>query len=281
MNQYNIPLEEAAEEWTAELTPGTSLQKEGVYLGTKTSSNLFIDTLSFDVKRDGGLGIELLEIAGGRDDGLGITIASGLVEGGNAEHSGILPGDSIVSLQLEKKQSSPEGEVVVSETIDLTAISTECLSYDATIDAILSLPPPEESSDETVRITVKRLRRQPKVTVNLQYPPEQNEPDGVIELFAGENLRRAMLSRGVKLNDKLSERFDSGGKGDCGAEGTCATCVVSISKGLELLSPPKTQEQQMIISRKPRWRMACKAVVGWGMQEGEMTVKVNPRQWAE
>lgn len=281
MNQYNIPLEEAAEEWTAELTPGTSLQKEGVYLGTKTSSNLFIDTLSFDVKRDGGLGIELLEIAGGRDDGLGITIASGLVEGGNAEHSGILPGDSIVSLQLEKKQSSPEGEVVVSETIDVTAISTECLSYDATIDAILSLPPPEESSDETVRITVKRLRRQPKVTVNLQYPPEQNEPDGVIELFAGENLRRAMLSRGVKLNDKLSERFDSGGKGDCGAEGTCATCVVSISKGLELLSPPKTQEQQMIISRKPRWRMACKTLVGWGMQEGEMTVKVNPRQWAE
>ena len=26
--------------------------------------------------------------------------------------------------------------------------------------------------------------------------------------------------------------------------------------------------------------MACKAVVGWGMKEGEMTVKVNPRQWA-
>jgi len=276
MNQYNIPLEEAAEQWTAELTAGTSLVKEGVYLGTKKASNLFVDTLSFDVKRDGGLGIELLEIAGGREDGLGITIASGLVEGGNAENSGILPGDSIVSLQVEKSTSTE----ALSENIDVTTISTECLSYDSTIDAILSLPSPE-NSDETVRVTVKRIRRQPKVRVTLQYPPEQNEPDGVIELFAGENLRRAMLTRGVKLNDGLSERFDSGGKGDCGAEGTCATCVVSISKGSELLSPPKTQEQQMIISRKPRWRMACKAVVGWGMQEGDMTIKVNPRQWAE
>mmetsp|Transcript_8367 Transcript_8367/g.12891 ORF Transcript_8367/g.12891 Transcript_8367/m.12891 type:complete len:336 (+) Transcript_8367:90-1097(+) len=276
MNQYNLPLEKAAEAWTAELTPGTSLQQEGVYLGSKKiddGDDLFVDTLTFDnISRDGGLGIELLEIAGGREDGLGITIVSGLVEGGNAERdSGILPGDSIVGMQIIREESDGR-----SESFDVTSIATECYSYDATIDAILSLP-----ESDTVRITVKRLRRQPKVTVQLQYPPEQNEPDATIELFAGENLRRAMLTRGVKLNDKLSERFDSGGLGDCGAEGTCATCVVSISAGQDLLSPPKTQEQQMIVSKKPRWRMACKAFVGWGMQEGEMTIKVNPRQWPE
>jgi ferredoxin len=112
----------------------------------------------------------------------------------------------------------------------------------------------------------------------LQYPPQLQEPDINIELFAGENLRRAMLTRGIKLNDPLAMRFDSGGSGDCGSDGTCATCVVGISKGMELLSPMKETEGQ-ILKKKPRWRMACKAVVGHGMQEGDMTIQVNPRQW--
>ena len=98
------------------------------------------------------------------------------------------------------------------------------MAYDATIEAITSLPAPI-SSDEEVVLTIKRLRRQPKVNIKLQYPPYLEEPDVNIELFAGENLRRAMLTRGIKLNDKLAERFDSGGMGDCGSDGTCATCV--------------------------------------------------------
>jgi ferredoxin len=114
--------------------------------------------------------------------------------------------------------------------------------------------------------------------VKLQYPPAQNEPDTTIELFAGENLRRAMLTRGIKLNDKLSRRFDSGGTGDCGADGTCATCVVAIVKGEEILSPQKMQEKQILI-KNPRWRLACKTTVGYGFQEGELTIRVNPRQW--
>jgi ferredoxin len=114
--------------------------------------------------------------------------------------------------------------------------------------------------------------------VKLQYPPESKEPDVFIELFAGENLRRAMLTRGVKLNDALARRFDSGGTGDCGAEGTCATCVVKVTKGMELLSPAKQQEAQ-ILSQKPKWRLACKAVVGYGMSQGDLTIQVNPRQW--
>ena len=48
--------------------------------------------------------------------------------------------------------------------------------------------------------------------------------------------------------------------------------------GKELLSPTSTQEAQ-ILAKKPRWRMACKAIVGYGMQEGDMTLQVNPRQW--
>lgn len=53
---------------------------------------------------------------------------------------------------------------------------------------------------------------------------------------------------------------------------------MGVTKGKELLSPMGEQEAQ-ILSKKPRWRMACKTVVGYGMAEGEMTLQVSPRQW--
>ncbi|KAL9184957.1 hypothetical protein ACHAXT_002734, partial [Thalassiosira profunda] len=271
MDKYNLPLEGCIAEWSAVVVPQSSMQDEGIFLKAK-DKELFVDTLQYTLKREGGLGLLLTEIAGGREDGVGITVIEEVLAGGNAEGCGIVPGDSIVSLTVTK--TSEDGMNVSEER---TGVSTECLGYDATIDAIVSLPPPASAEDE-VTVTVKRIRRQPKVSVKLQYPPYLNEPDVSIELFAGENLRRAMLTRGIKLNDKLAERFDSGGSGDCGSDGTCATCVVGVSKGKELLSPMGTQEGQ-IISKKPRWRMACKAVVGYGMMEGEMTLQVNPRQW--
>lgn len=53
---------------------------------------------------------------------------------------------------------------------------------------------------------------------------------------------------------------------------------MGVTKGQELLSPMSTQEGQ-ILSKKPRWRMACKAIVGYGMMEGDLTLQVSPRQW--
>lgn len=261
MNQYNLDYESSVEEWTANVLPKTLLQEEGIYLGVKDKKNLFVDTLTFVVSRNGGLGLELLEIAGGREDGVGITIVSGLVAGGNSIDSGILPGDSIVSIQVEGKDND-------------TTASTECLGYDLTIDSILSLPP----DGEKVIIKVKRVRRKPKVDVVLQYPPDSGEEDQYLELFAGENLRRAMLVRGVRLNDALALRFDSGGTGDCGSEGTCATCVVGIMQGGHLMNPMGIQEEQILVNN-PRWRMACKTLVGYGAREGKMIIRVNPRQW--
>lgn len=279
MNKYNVPLEKAVEEWTALLTPKTTLQAEGIYLNVKSKNELFADALTYRVKREGGLGLILTEIAGGREDGVGITIIEEVLKGGNAENTGILPGDSIVGLTVCQEgniaQSASGGLMETSE--NRISASTECYGYDATIDVLTSLPPPS-SSDEEIEIRVKRIRRQPKVTVKLQYPPDEKSPDTTIELFSGENLRRAMLTRGIKLNDPLAERFDSGGTGNCGADGTCATCVVSVTKGGELLSPMKIQEEQ-ILAKKPKWRMACKVVVGYGMTEGEMTVQVNPKRW--
>jgi len=44
------------------------------------------------------------------------------------------------------------------------------------------------------------------------------------------------------------------------------------------LSPAGVSESQ-ILKKNPRWRLACKAIVGYGMKEGELKVRVNPRQW--
>lgn len=206
LNKYNIPFEEAQEEWTAKYTQKTSEQEAQVFLRPKSEKSLYVDAVVIRCPRKERLGLELTELAS-REDGLGITIITGLVPGGSAEQAEIFPGDSLTEVAIVRQAVSLEEGLEETETVD--AISTECLSYDATVDALSSLPPPKEDGDEFFQITVKRLRRKPKVTLKLQYPPSQNEPDTTIELFAGENLRYGMLLRGVKLNDPMAIRFDS------------------------------------------------------------------------
>lgn len=286
MNIYNLPFETVLEEWTANMVPATPMQEEGIYLGAKNSREHLVDVVQVEFPRlqDMGLGIQLMELAGGREDSLGITIVEGLVEGGSAENSDILPGDCITKVAVRKSSSTSAPVDItagmdLTETVEESAVTTECLGYDATVSAIVSLPP-VSSEGETFVLTLKRLRRKPKINLTLQYPPEMNEPDVKLELFAGENLRRSMLVKGVKLNDALSRRFDSGGIGDCGAEGTCATCAVKIVQGGNLCNPRAQQEAQILVKRA-NWRMSCKTIVGYGMKEGSMTVRVSPRQWAD
>jgi ferredoxin len=280
MNKYNIPFEEITEQWTANVVPASFQKEEGIYLGAKDDKTLFVDTVKIEFPRVPGqpLGLELLEIAGGREDGTGITIVSGFVDGGMAADVGVVLGDSIVKVAVKRTVMSQNADKMMEETEQEIALATECFGFDKTVEAIGSLPPAD--GNEMLVLTIRRIRKKPKTIVNLQYPPDMNEPDVRLELFSGENLRRAFLVRGIKLNDALSRRFDNGGTGDCGAEGTCATCVVSVSKGMDLLNPMGQTEQQ-ILAKKPTWRMACKTVIGYGMQEGEMTVRVNPKQWAD
>jgi ferredoxin len=279
-DQYNLPIEQIAEEWTAVVVPESSLRETGIYLGAKSSDTIMVDTIPIVLtrQREKGLGLELLEIAGGRSDGLGIVVINGIVNDGIADGSNIMIGDSIAAITVVRKVAVQDDSTgSLSEQEERESIECECFGYDKLVDAIVNLPS-IVGDKERIILTIKRLRRKPKVSIRLQYPPSQNEPDITLELFSGENLRRAMLTRGVKLNDPLSQRFDSGGMGDCGAEGTCATCVVNIVEGGGLLNPQKIQEAQ-ILAKNPRWRLACRAIVGYGDQEGTMTVRINPRQW--
>ena len=297
MNQYNLPAEDIPTEWTANLKAATETNAAGVFLGAQNDKEHFADTVKVVVSfppPGQGLGIELLELAGGRPDGVGITIVSGLVADKCAASSGLLYGDSIAQLSLRRRTSTTnnnsnndEEDGTTKGMQELESVAMECLDYDGTIDAIVSIlqsPAAQEADDPRqlfLVFTVKRLRRKPKVSMLLQYPPSQGEPNVSLELFSGENLRRALLARGVKLNDPLARRFDNGGTGDCGAEGTCATCAVHVVQGGDLLSPAGDSEAQIVTRRNPRWRMACKAVVGHGMTEGNLVIRVNPKQWVE
>ena len=289
MNQYNLPLDRIETEWTANFVQKVGESENGLFLRAK-NDDIFVDTVvvTFPRKTD-GLGIELTELAGGRDDGLGITVVTGLVPGGSAEFSDIVPGDSITKVSLLRRQLDPTNiqSSILEEKQDEYSVRTECLSYDATVEAIRSLPPLSSTTQDkdtnqkfqdVFQLSIKRLRKRPKVTVKLMYPPQQKEPDTTFEMYAGENLRQGMLIRGVKLNDPLAQRFDTKSGGNCGAGGLCRTCSVSILKGGDLLNPQRLAEQQML-EDQPRWRLACKAIVGFGMKEGDMTIQVNPRQW--
>ncbi len=279
MNQYNLALEVIENQWIANFVEKTIDSEGGVFLAVKNNRELFVDLITVTLPRKSGssLGIGLHEIAGGRNDGIGITIVTELIEGGLAQSNkaDILPGDSISSISVIRRKQDLESGLVDSQ--DIIIAETECLGYDSTVEAILGLPPMQNDNEEYT-IKIKRLRRKPIVKVNLKYPPEQKVKDETIELFAGENLRLGMLVRGVKLNDPLAKRFDTKSGGNCGAGGLCRTCAVSVIRGAEFLNPQKVAEEQML-QDNPRWRLACKAFVGYGMKEGEITVQVNPRQW--
>lgn len=269
MNIYNLSLEQATEEWTASRVVNSAVQKDGVYLEPKSNRLVYCDVITCRVLRQPGqgLGIELLELAGGRDDGVGITVVSGLVEGSVSENSGLKPGDSITQMAVVTGKMEMEQAV----------IDTECCNWDKTVELIGSLPPATEegSSDEALLVTVKRLRRKPIVEVKVQQP--ESDSSQTLELFAGENLRRAMLNQGVKLNDKYAKAFNSGDRdamGDCGSEGGCGMCTVAITEGAELLNNITDDEKNALDGSK-RW--SCRSIVGHGMKEGKITVRlVNP-----
>lgn len=261
-NTYNIDLDEAAELWTASVSPDSIAGREAntPYLDSK-SKDYFVDDVELRVPRGGGLGMELLELAGGRDDGYGITIVT--VVSGNAEQAGVLPGDSIASVSAVTTTSKGN---VVEETVEVK--DCECRDFDSTIDALTSF------DTESLTLSIKRIRRWPKIDLIVEYPPAQ-VAEGVdnterLQLFAGENLRRAMLNRGIVMEDPKAGKCDF-----CGGK-----CTVSVDVGADLLNPMSTTEEK-IMKKNPKCRLSCKTTVGHNMREGSVRLRVNLNVWNE
>ena len=206
-----------------------------------------------------GLGLALEEL--GSDGQSGLVIVESVVAGSNAASASnpILPGDAIVAV-------GPASE----------SITVEALTYDQTVAVLGSLDP-----TRPIELTLRRLERLPRVSVTLQFPQEGGRADEMLELLPGMPLRRSILSRGIKLNDPLARRFDAGwGTGDCGGEGTCCTCALEVTKGIQALSVQASQERQML-AKHPTWRLACKASIAELKEDCELVLRVAPRQAAK
>jgi len=272
-DKYNVSVEQAAKIWTASTQEeDNGKKKAGVpYLDSKSKDHFVDDVTSIEITRAGGLGMELLELAGGRDDGIGITMVQDVYEGGNAEKAGIIPGDSISSVSVYETttSSSSSGGGLEEETKRRVTVC-ECRDFDGTIDALVNFPSDE---DEKLYLDIKRVRRWPKIQVKVEYPPSQcaEGVDNVkmIELFAGENLKRALQNRGIILDDPGNVKCDY-----CGSNG----CYVSISKGKILLNPTGPTEDKLFINN-PTCRISCRTTVGYNMQEGDLSLRVNLSQW--
>ena len=252
-NNYNVDYETASKHWTVSVqSDNNAIRAAGVPFMDSSSKDYFVDDETFVVARSGGLGMELLELAGGRADSVGMTIVQKVVEGGNAERAGIIAGDSIASIAVGKALEK-----------------MECRDFDATVEAIGRLP---EGPEKPAVVDVKRMRRWPKVKVQVEYPKSQcaEGVDNVrtLDLFAGENLQRALLTRGIVLDDPNQRKCDFCGK---------PACYVRVMGGKQLLSP-MTQTEELLFSQRPRERLSCKTVVGFNMQEGEVKLKVNLSQ---
>jgi ferredoxin len=89
-----------------------------------------------------------------------------------------------------------------------------------------------------------------------------------------------LLRRGLRLNDANAPRYDNKpkGSGDCGGNGLCATCVVSVLQGKEFLTPRGLSEKNLL-ARSARWRQSCRSyiVCPEGETEVELRIATNPR----
>ena len=153
--------------------------------------------------------------------------------------AGIIAGDSIASIEIQRVTSSDGGSNESREMFDC-----ECKNFDATIGLLSSFPP----EIEALTLNLKRIRRWPKIKVAVEYPSVQCA-DGVdnrevVELFAGENLKRALQTRGIVFEDRDAPKCDF-----CGSK-----CTVSIDQGMQLLNPMSVTEEKLM-ARNPKCRL--------------------------
>ncbi|KAL1529583.1 hypothetical protein AB1Y20_000526 [Prymnesium parvum] len=210
-----------------------------------------------------GLGIELEELAGSGSSAEGLSlegqlvVIAGLVPGGAAATEGSLrAGDTIVAVQAG-------GEVV----------ETEAVSYETLMQILL----PAVELGAPITLTIKRIVPRGRATVTAVLPEGEEVS---FPAFAGENLRMSLLRQGLVPNDSSANRYDNkpAGSGNCGGNGLCCTCVVSVMHGAQHFSPQRASERQLL-RKVARWRQSCRArFVLEDYEEAEVKINLAPRR---
>lgn len=214
-----------------------------------------------------GLGCVLVELAPTGGDGAAAIVVVGDVLAGSAAAY-------LASVCSQAPRRSRACALLGDAIVAVDGVRVEGLGYDACVAAIANA---RERRPEAITLELARLVRRGRATV------EATRPGGAVDsfvLFEGENLRAAFLRRGLERpNDMTVARYDNKpkGSGDCGGNGLCSTCVVSVLRGAEHLSKPGAQETQLL-RKGARWRQSCRATLqlsdDWDEQT-ELDLKLN------
>ncbi|CAN4127106.1 unnamed protein product [Withania somnifera] len=103
-------------------------------------------------------------------------------------------------------------------------------------------------------------------------------PDGTPDVqlrkaCGGQKLRDIMLDANVELYGPYARPLLN-----CGGGGTCATCLVEVVEGKELLNPRTDKENENLKRHPKNWRLACQATVGKPDSRGMMVIQQLP-EW--
>ncbi|KAM0032080.1 putative 2Fe-2S ferredoxin-type iron-sulfur binding domain, Beta-grasp domain superfamily [Helianthus debilis subsp. tardiflorus] len=115
-------------------------------------------------------------------------------------------------------------------------------------------------------------------SVSLAFVSPVLLPDGTPDVHfrtatGGQKLRDIMLDSNIELYGPYSRPLLN-----CAGGGTCATCMVEVIEGKELLSP-KTDKEKEKLNRNPKnWRLACQTTVGKPDSTGLVVIQQLP-EW--
>lgn len=234
----------------------------GVYGMESKDPNYGIETIRTFLHLDDNdmLGIELTEVAHGNDH-RGLVLISAVH--GDAKLKPIHVGDTIVGVFC--------GEHFKESTTDM--------DYDETIRVLEEAKARARSlGGSTISVELNRLVKRADVKVVIEHP---NGETTEMDAKAGDNLRLLLMHHDMsgELYKAKVPRLDQPNlTGNCGGEGICGTCLVSVLEGMEHLNKVGPQESSMLMNSPPSWRAACKTVVGADNEEGSvLRIRLHPQ----
>jgi len=220
------------------------------------------------LSRVGGMGLDLIEFVD--EKGGGLVMVNEVAAGSNAAKpiSGgkFLVGDVLTFIQTEDGPRGPSSNL-------------QGLGLDDTLNILAQF-----SAYDKILLGVKRLVKRNEIVVQMVGP--QGEDAGSLAVLSGYgvNLRTLLQSHNMAMYDSRTARFDSPYQtGNCGGDGTCGTCVVSILGGKDLINDRVRVEDMPLrkLGAPPNYRWACRTLVGPANNDkGVLKIKLRPQTTA-
>ncbi|CAN0858692.1 Photosynthetic NDH subunit of subcomplex B 3, chloroplastic [Linum grandiflorum] len=144
---------------------------------------------------------------------------------------------------------------------------------------VVTNPYPQESTQDT-----EDVENEGPPSVSLAFVHSVLLPDGTPDLHmriatGGQKLRDIMLDTNIDLYGPYDKALSN-----CAGGGTCATCIVEVIQGKQLLNPRTDKENEKLKKKPKNWRLACQTTVGTPDSRGLVVIQQLPEwkahEWA-